>query len=65
MCIRDRTGTAQAIGRIGAVIGPLFVGILIDHQIKIAVIFGIFMAALLIGAVAVLMLPAVDSKEVK
>jgi putative MFS transporter len=59
------TGAAQAIGRIGAVIGPLFVGILIDHQIKIAVIFGIFMAALLIGAIAVLMLPAVDSKEVK
>lgn len=51
------TGMAQGIGRIGAIFGPLLIGVLMDRQIGISVIFGIFMVSLVIGALAVLALP--------
>ncbi|MFD1126238.1 MFS transporter [Lentilactobacillus raoultii] len=52
------TGLAQGIGRIGAIFGPLLIGILMDHQVGINLIFIIFMISLIIGALAVLALPA-------
>lgn len=52
------TGIAQGIGRIGAIIGPLLVGILMDHHSSVNFVFVIFMISLVIGAVAVLTLPA-------
>lgn len=57
------TGIAQGIGRIGAIIGPLLVGILMDHQIGVNIVFLIFMVSLVIGAIAVLSLPVSTTKE--
>ncbi len=57
------TGIAQGIGRIGAIIGPLLVGILMDHQIGVNIVFLIFMVSLVIGAIAVLSLPVSAAKE--
>jgi putative MFS transporter len=54
------TGMAQGIGRIGAIFGPLLIGVLMDHQISISVIFIIFMVSLVIGSIAVLALPSAD-----
>lgn len=51
------TGLAQGIGRIGAVVGPLLVGILIDHSVSVNSVFNIFMLSLLIGALCVLIVP--------
>ena len=56
------TGMAQGIGRIGAIFGPLLVGVLMDHQISISIIFVIFMVSLLIGSIAVLALPSADQQ---
>lgn len=50
------SGLAAAIGRIGGIVGPMMVGTLISHQISLPVIFGIFTAAILIAAGAVLTL---------
>jgi putative MFS transporter len=52
------TGIAQGIGRIGAIAGPLLVGILMDHQASVNIVFIIFMISLVIGSIAVLTLPA-------
>ncbi|MCP9332667.1 MFS transporter [Lentilactobacillus hilgardii] len=57
------TGTAQGIGRIGAIFGPLLIGVLMDRQININVIFIIFMISLIIGSVAVLALPTSPNHE--
>ncbi|MEC0181105.1 MFS transporter [Paenibacillus peoriae] len=46
-------GMAAAFGRIGGVIGPLVVGILVGQGIGLPAIFGIFFVAILIGAAAV------------
>ncbi|EHS57704.1 MFS transporter [Paenibacillus sp. Aloe-11] len=46
-------GMAAAFGRIGGVIGPLVVGILVGQGIGLSAIFGIFFVAILIGAAAV------------
>ncbi|MDQ0495146.1 MFS transporter [Paenibacillus brasilensis] len=46
-------GMAAAFGRIGGVIGPLVVGILVGQGIGLPAIFAIFFVAILIGAVAV------------
>ncbi len=51
------TGMAQGIGRIGAIVGPLLIGILMDRSLNISIIFTIFMISLVIGAIAVLTLP--------
>ena len=48
------TGLAQGIGRIGAVVGPLLVGVLMDASIAIQTIFVIFMLSLLVGALCIL-----------
>ncbi|ALI53343.1 MULTISPECIES: MFS transporter [Lactobacillaceae] len=56
------TGMAQGIGRIGAIFGPLLIGVLMDHQISISIIFVIFMVSLLIGSIAVLALPSADQQ---
>ncbi|MDF7683008.1 MFS transporter [Lactobacillus sp. ESL0679] len=56
------TGLAEGIGRIGAVIGPLLVGVLIDQKIGINVIFVIFMVSLIIGAAAMLLIPTVKKQ---
>lgn len=51
------TGLAQGIGRIGAVVGPLLVGIFLDNGTSIDTIFILFMVSLVIGAGSVLLLP--------
>ncbi|NRO27613.1 putative niacin/nicotinamide transporter NaiP [Lactobacillus helveticus] len=53
---------ADRIGRIGAIFGPLLIGVLMDHQISISIIFVIFMVSLLIGSIAVLALPSADQQ---
>ncbi|ANU26490.1 MFS transporter [Planococcus versutus] len=47
------TGMAAAFGRIGGVLGPLLVGTLLTAGTGLNVIFGIFCASILIGAMAV------------
>ncbi|KZE76803.1 MFS transporter [Paenibacillus polymyxa] len=49
-------GMAAAFGRIGGVIGPFVVGILVGQGITLSSIFAIFFIAILIGAVAVWLL---------
>ncbi len=56
------TGIAEGIGRIGAVIGPLLVGILIDQQITMTAIFATFMISLIIGAASMLLIPQIKEK---
>ncbi|QMU08479.1 MFS transporter [Levilactobacillus suantsaii] len=43
-------GTAQAIGRIGATIGPYMVGLLIQLNFSIATVLGLFVMLLVVGA---------------
>lgn len=57
------TGMAQGIGRIGAIVGPLMVGVLIDRQTSVNLVFVIFMISLVIGAIAVLTLPASQDSQ--
>lgn len=47
------TGMAAAFGRVGGILGPLLVGSLLTAGIGINIIFAIFCAAILIGAMAV------------
>ncbi|MDP1510857.1 MFS transporter [Paenibacillus sp. CMAA1739] len=49
-------GMAAAFGRIGGVIGPFVVGILVGQGITLPTIFAIFFIAILIGAAAVWLL---------
>lgn len=57
------TGVAQGIGRIGAIVGPLMVGVLMDRQTSVNLVFVIFMISLVIGAIAVLTLPASQDNQ--
>ena len=57
------TGMAQGIGRIGAIVGPLMVGVLMDRQTSVNLVFVIFMISLVIGAIAVLTLPASQDSQ--
>ncbi len=47
------TGMAASFGRVGGVLGPLLVGSMLTAGIGINIIFGIFCASILIGAMAV------------
>ncbi|NHN33746.1 MFS transporter [Paenibacillus agricola] len=47
-------GLAAAFGRIGGVIGPFLVGMLVAREIPIHIIFMIFFVAIVIGALTVL-----------
>lgn len=47
-------GMAASFGRIGGVIGPYLVGLLIDRNVAIGAIFMIFFAAIVVGALTVL-----------
>ncbi|MGZ0040909.1 MFS transporter [Paenibacillus ottowii] len=49
-------GMAAAFGRIGGVIGPFVVGILVGQGVTLSSIFAIFFIAILIGAAAVWLL---------
>ncbi|MHA0855339.1 MFS transporter [Paenibacillus sp. CMAA1364] len=49
-------GLATAMGRVGGVIAPLLVGLLVSRDIAINVIFSMFFVVILIGAFAVLFL---------
>ena len=51
------TGLAEGMGRFGAVVGPLLVGLLMDKGFSINSIFILFMVSLIVGAIAVLALP--------
>lgn len=50
------TGMAASFGRVGGILGPLLVGLLVGRGIGIDYIFLIFFVAVLIGAAAVLFL---------
>ncbi|MCP1185557.1 MFS transporter [Paenibacillus sp. 1781tsa1] len=47
-------GLATSVGRIGGVLAPLMVGMLVQHEVAISLIFTIFFVTILIGAAAVL-----------
>ncbi|WP_047153994.1 MFS transporter [Aneurinibacillus tyrosinisolvens] len=48
------TGFAASVGRIGGILGPLFVGYFISNSYSFNEIFGVFLIATLIGAVSVM-----------
>jgi MFS transporter, putative metabolite:H+ symporter len=48
------TGFAAAVGRIGGILGPLFVGYFVSNHYTFGHIFGLFLIVTLIGAIAVL-----------
>lgn len=48
-------GFAASFGRIGGVIGPFLVGYLIERGASVAAVFAVFVAAILIGVVALLL----------
>ncbi|WP_056942843.1 MFS transporter [Secundilactobacillus kimchicus] len=50
------TGLAAGFGRIGGIVGPLLVGLLLQAHVAITIIFGIFFAAILIAIAAILIL---------
>ncbi|ETT29487.1 MFS transporter [Paenibacillus sp. FSL H7-0942] len=47
-------GLATSVGRIGGVLAPLMVGMLVQREVAISLIFTIFFVTILIGAAAVL-----------
>lgn len=49
-------GLATAVGRVGGVIAPLLVGVMVSNGVGINLIFMMFFAVILIGALAVLVL---------
>ncbi|MNP52060.1 putative niacin/nicotinamide transporter NaiP [compost metagenome] len=49
-------GLAASFGRIGGIIAPYLVGILVARQVEIGSIFWIFFVTILVGALAVLWL---------
>lgn len=49
-------GLAASFGRVGGIIGPYLVGMLVARQVSIGAIFWIFFITILVGAVAVLLL---------
>ncbi|WP_018133100.1 MFS transporter [Effusibacillus pohliae] len=50
------SGMAAAVGRIGGILGPLLIGYLAPAHVPFAVIFDIFFAITLLGALTVLLL---------
>ncbi|WP_369901630.1 MFS transporter [Bacillus manliponensis] len=49
-------GMAASFGRIGGILGPLLVGYLVTTNAPVSIIFTIFCAAIVVGALAVLIL---------
>lgn len=49
-------GLATSVGRVGGVIAPLLVGVMVGKGISIDAIFGMFFVIVLIGAIGVLLL---------
>lgn len=47
-------GLAASFGRVGGVLGPFLVGMLVSRNVSISFIFTIFFASILIGVIAVL-----------
>ena len=50
------TGTAAGVGRIGGILGPLLVGVLLSKGYDYGFIFGIFCVSILVGVLAVVFL---------
>ncbi len=50
------TGMAAAVGRLGGVLGPLLVGMMLSNGSSINTIFSIFCGAILVGVLAVVFL---------
>jgi putative MFS transporter len=48
------SGFAASFGRIGGIIGPYLVGMLVAQKVSVATIFMVFFVAIVIGALAVL-----------
>lgn len=49
-------GMAAAIGRIGGILGPLMVGVLVAQSVPISMIFAVFSVAILVAVIAILLL---------
>ena len=49
-------GMAASVGRIGGILGPLMVGLLVANAVSVNVIFGLFSLSLAIAIVAILLL---------
>lgn len=47
-------GFAASFGRIGGILGPFLVGMLVAAKVEISIVFTIFFASILIGVIAVL-----------
>ncbi|MEI4770775.1 MFS transporter [Psychrobacillus sp. FJAT-51614] len=58
------SGMAASVGRIGGILGPLLVGMLVTAGYEIGFIFGIFCVAIVIGVLAVLFL-GTETKQVE
>lgn len=50
------SGMAAAIGRIGGILGPLMVGVLMARNISVSAIFALFSLAILIAVLAIILL---------
>lgn len=50
------SGMAAAIGRIGGILGPLMVGVLMARNISVSTIFALFSLAILIAVLAIILL---------
>jgi putative MFS transporter len=55
-------GFASAFGRIGSMIAPVFMGVLVAHRFSYGAIFAIYTAVLISGAL-VLMLAGTETKQ--
>ena len=49
-------GMAASVGRIGGILGPLMVGLLVANAVSVNVIFGLFSLSLAVAIVAILLL---------
>lgn len=47
---------AASVGRIGGILGPLMVGLLVANAVSVNVIFGLFSLSLAVAIVAILLL---------
>ena len=57
-------GLAAGIGRIGGILGPLLVGIMLNNGYDISIVFTIFCIAILIGVASVLFL-GTETKQIE
>lgn len=50
------SGMATSIGRIGGILGPLMVGLLIANKVSVSTIFGLFSLSILMAVISIILL---------